>query len=150
MARRSKDSRNISVHDISYKWRATGDDGYIAVTIWPANNPGPTILCNFQYDETWIPVNENRSHSAGDQIVITNRLIRRVIEFAINNNGYDPHGGSGTLNLRRTDHLIDLSDAVRARSKRSPSDGEWSLQCPTLCFSTTLFRFLAPRNLPFR
>lgn len=114
MARSAKTARNIVVNDVGYHWRATGNDGYISVTIWPSSNLGPAILCNFDYQESWIPSGEGQYSSAGNQIVITNRIVRRVIDLAVTKYGYDPSGRGKELNLRRSDGLIELDDAIRA------------------------------------
>ena len=82
--------------------------------IWLTNGTGPTIRGNFQYHETWLPRGEGHRSSAGDQIVITNRIVRRVMEFAVSRHGYDPLEKGRALNLRRLDHDVDISDAVRA------------------------------------
>jgi len=39
--RSQKGSRRIVVRAVEYRWRATGNDGYISIGIWPANNTGP-------------------------------------------------------------------------------------------------------------
>lgn len=114
MARNTKNSHRLVVKDVEYRWRANGDDGYITFTIWPTNDLGATILGNFQYHETWLPNGDGRWLSAGDQIVVTNRIVRRVIEFAVSKHAYNPLEKIPTLNLRQMDHEIDISDAVRA------------------------------------
>jgi hypothetical protein len=85
-----KGSHKIVVEDIEYGWRAKGDDGYISIGIWPANNIGPYIHGNFQYHETWIEKGHGHSMSAGDQIIITNRIVRRIIKHASLNFAYNP------------------------------------------------------------
>src|SRR4051812_45492465 len=104
--RSSKGSRRIVVHEVEYRWRATGNDGYITVGIWPANNIGPFILGNLGYHETWIPRGDGSRSSAKDQIVITTRIVRRVIEHAIIEHAYDPFAKGPVLNLRSLDQVI--------------------------------------------
>ena len=118
MARSTKNARNITVAETKYHWRATGDDGYISVTIWPQRGEGPTISCNLSYKETWTPFGDGCRSSNGDQIVVTNRLIRRIVLFAIESHAYDPTEKGGHLKLRCVDSDIDLSDAVRAERQR--------------------------------
>jgi len=101
MARNTKNSRRITVNDVEYRWCANGDDGYITFTIWPTNDIGSTIHGNFQYHETWLPNGEDRWISTGDQIVVTNRIVRRLIEFAVSKHAYNPHEEGPMLNLRR-------------------------------------------------
>jgi hypothetical protein len=112
--RSQKGSRKIVVRDVEYRWRASGNDGYISIGIWPTNNVGAYIQGNLRYYETWID-NGNGSHSsAGDQIVITNRIIKRIIEVAITEHQYDPLIKGRELNLKNLDHVIEWHDAVRA------------------------------------
>src|SRR5262249_26416696 len=116
--RRLKGSRRIVVCGFEYRWRATGNDGYISVGIWPSNNVGPFITGNFRYHETWVDNGDGSRSSAGDQVVITNRIIRRIIEHAIDQHGYDPNVKGATLNLRVLDDCIRWEDAVRATDDR--------------------------------
>jgi hypothetical protein len=106
--RSTKGSRRIVVHHVEYRWRATGNDGFISIGIWPVNNVGPFIYGNLRYHETT---------STGDQIVITNRLLRQIIQQAITEHRYDPHSQGTQLNLRVLDEVINWGDAVRATRK---------------------------------
>jgi hypothetical protein len=99
-----KGSHRIVVNGVEYRWRAKGDDGCIGIGIWPSNNIGPYIGCAIGYHET----------SAEGQIVVTNRIIRRVIEFAIARHGYDPHTNNPMLGLVSLEDVIRWDDAVRA------------------------------------
>jgi hypothetical protein len=58
--------------------------------------------------------------SAGDQIVITNRLVRRIIEYAIANHHYDPQVRGKELNLQVLDDVIKWSDSLRATNPLAP------------------------------
>jgi hypothetical protein len=111
--RSQKGRRKIVVAAVGYRWRATGDDGYISIGIWPANNTGPYIRGNLRYHETWIDNGDGSWSSAGNQIVITNRIIRRIIEHAIAVHGYDPQVRGKELNLRVLDDVVKWDDAVR-------------------------------------
>lgn len=101
--RRGKGSSRIVVNGFEYRWRATGNDGYITVGVWPADDVGPYISGNLRYHE-----------EAGDQIVVTNRIVRRVIEHAITHHGYAPAVKGKQLNLWNLDDVIASDDAVRA------------------------------------
>src|SRR4051794_30367341 len=101
--RSSKGSRRIEVGGVEYRWRARGDDGYVVIGIWPANDVGPYLKGNLRYHET-----------AGSQIVVTGRLVRRIIEHAITERRYAPTQPGEDLNLRVLDSVIDWADAVRA------------------------------------
>ncbi len=50
--RSHKGSRRILVSGVEFRWRATGNDGYISIGIWPTNNIGPFIQGNLSYHET--------------------------------------------------------------------------------------------------
>jgi hypothetical protein len=115
--RDSRGSRRIVVRDVEYRWRATGDDGYISVGIWPTNNVGPYIRGNLRYDETWVKNDDGSRTSRRDQIVVTNRIVRRIIEHAIVNHRYDPMRKGGVLNLKVLDEVIRRDDAVRAPAR---------------------------------
>jgi hypothetical protein len=113
MAKAIRDARNIVVEGVAYRWRATGNDGWISLVLWPRDLPGPTIACTFAYDPTPVPVSERVAALTG-QVVITNRVVRRVIEHAIRERGYDPNTRGKQVDLRDVGPLIDLSDALRA------------------------------------
>ena len=119
MAVSKKKSHRIEVDGVEYRWRATGNDGWISLTVWPDGRDGPPITGNFKYHETWVE-NGRTDHgpcysSLGDQIVITNRLVRRVIELATRDYSYDPDTNGKQLNLRNLDEKVRIDDAVRAR-----------------------------------
>ena len=111
--RRAKGSHRIVVRDVEYRWRATGDDGCISVGIWPANDVGPYLSGNLRYHETWTDNGDGSWSSAKDQIVVTARIVRRVIEYAIDRHGYDPSVKGKELALRALDDAIRWDDAIR-------------------------------------
>jgi hypothetical protein len=111
-------SRRLVIRNVEYRWRATGNDGYISIGVWPTNNIGPFIFSSLRYHETWIDNHDGSLSSAGDQIVITNRLVRRIIEHAIMEHNYKPETKGKALNLAVLDKVIKWDDAVRASSKR--------------------------------
>ena len=115
--RSSKGSRRIVVNDIEYRWRATGDDGFIRIAIWPSNNVGAFIHGNIGYYERWIAQCDGSAKAVGGQLVITNRIIRRVIDHAITAHGYDPSVKATELNLKSLDFVIRWDDAVRSPEK---------------------------------
>ena len=101
--RSSKGSHRILVRGVEYRWRATGNDGYISIGIWPSNNLGPFIRGTIGYHET-----------CGDQIIVTNKIIRRIIDQAIVQHQYDPRVNGKELNLKVLEEMIKWDDAVRA------------------------------------
>ena len=114
--RRGKGSRRIVVDKSEYRWRATGDDGYISIGIWPSNNIGSYIRGNLRYHETWVKEREGLWISGKDQIVITSRIIRRIIQYAISHLGYNPEVKGAKINLKVLDDVIQWDDAIRANN----------------------------------
>lgn len=112
-----KGSHRIVVHSIEFRWRAKGDDGYISIGIWPVNNIGPYIHGSLGYHETRIDNEDGSCSSAGNQIVVTNKIIRRIIEYAISEHHYDPQAKGKELNLQVLEEVIKWDDAVRASPK---------------------------------
>lgn len=101
------------VGGVEYRWRATGNDGWISVGIWPANNIGSIIEGSFRYHESWIDMGGGHHRSAGDQIIVTNRIVRRIIEHAISTYGYNPLKDGKELHLGTLEDAIEWKDAVR-------------------------------------
>ena len=120
--RSTKGSRRIVVQDVEYRWNAKGDDGFISVGIWPANNIGAYIHGGFKYHESWVDNGDGSHSSKGDQIVVTNRIIRRIIEHAVVEHEYDPNVNGKQLNLN-LEAVIHWEDAVRASKKTKQPKG---------------------------
>jgi len=53
-------------------------------------------------------------HQREIKIVITARLVRRIIEHAIAEHQYNPHAKGAELNLKVLDQVIPWDDALRA------------------------------------
>ncbi len=51
-----------------------------------------------------------------NQIVVTNRIVRRIIEHATTSFGYDPQVRGKELNLKVLDGVVEWGDAVRGKS----------------------------------
>lgn len=113
MAKANKGARHIVVDDIEYRWRATGNDGWIDLTIWPAQDVGAAIHCMFDYHHTLVDRGDEGT-SGEHQLVITNRIVRRVIDHARAEHAYDPRQQAQELDLKQLDARIDLSDAIHA------------------------------------
>jgi hypothetical protein len=113
VAKSKKGARNIVVHDVRYRWRAMGRDAGISLKIWPDTLPGPVIASGLGYHQKPIPLG-NGAYALTQQIIITNRLVRQVIELAVEKYAYDPSTPGTQLNLWGIDPEIDLSIALRA------------------------------------
>lgn len=107
--RTKRRSHKIVVNEVEYRWRANlNDEAWsIGIVIWPANGIGSLISGSFH--EALAQSREGHFHG----IVITNRIIRRVIEHAITHHGYEPLVRNTELNLKKLDDVIRWSDAVR-------------------------------------
>jgi len=114
MARPNKQTRHITVNDVAYSWRASGNDGYISLTIWPNTSDGPAIATNFSYHENLVRRADSCSSFPTRQIVITNRIVRRVILLAISQFEYNSSIKGQLVHIPRVDQLIDIGDAIRA------------------------------------
>jgi len=113
-------SRRIVVRNVEYRWRAKGGDGIIRIGIWPANNIGPYIQGNLRYHETWIDKGGGTHMSAGDQIVVTSRIVREIIEHAIDKHGYNPIRQGEDLNVSGLDDVVKWRSAIRATRRTPP------------------------------
>ncbi len=111
MAINKKDSRRIVVNDHEFRWRATGNDGWITVVLWPVENENYRLVGDIDYHSKIIQITEGIS-TARDQIVITNRIIRKVIlhfgvDTILNN--------QGQLNIGAIEEIFNVENAVRGK-----------------------------------
>jgi hypothetical protein len=97
--RSSKNTRRIEVAETVYRWRATGQDGFISVCIWPENGIGALISGSVGYHRDANPY--------GDQLVVTNRLVKQIIEYVISQLNYNPNLKAKTYNLMQLEDKID-------------------------------------------
>lgn len=130
MAKSSKRARHITVEGTAFYWRATGNDGWISLVIWPAVRNSPVIAATFRYRETWLPGGCGLSIPGGDQIVVTNRIVRRVILHALERCAYDPTRKGPLLRLPHIDDHIDMSDAIRASASGASAGGDGQVRLP--------------------
>ena len=114
MARASKGARHITVDGVAYRWRASGADHVINVTVWPATEPGAKLTASVRYDETLVPSVVSGGWHCTRQIVVTNRIVRRVIRLAVTEHGYAATAGGSAVQLGQIDGRVGLSDALRS------------------------------------
>ncbi len=110
-----KGSRKIIFDCVEYRWRVTGDSGFVRLTIWPLKHSGATICGTLKYDVT---VTDGDSYfglwaSSRHEILITNRFVRRVLEYAFSRCNYSYTRRAPELLLGPLDDKLDLSDAIR-------------------------------------
>ena len=111
MAINKKGSRKIVVEDHEFRWRATGNDDWISVVIWPVENENSRLVGEINYHSNIIQVTEEMS-SATDQVVVTNRIIRKIIlhigvEVILKN--------KGQLNIGAIEEIFNVKNAVRGK-----------------------------------
>ena len=112
MAHSKKDTHRIEVRGAVYRWRAIGADYGISVVIWPSHNDTHEIRCGFDYHES--DTDADGVAKSVPQLIVTNRLIRRVLEYALDKSNYDPDTTTKNLFIKDIEELIDWTDAVRA------------------------------------
>jgi hypothetical protein len=117
MARSSKGARNITVDGVAYRWRASGNDGHIDLTVWPAEGSGAAIECRFAYGEVFST--STKANGAYErlqgQTIITNRIVRRVLDHAVQAHGYQSSRPGSPFSLGSLDGIVDVWDALRSR-----------------------------------
>lgn len=78
MAVKKKGARKIVVEGHEFRWRATGNDGWISLVVWPAETEACLIVGKMDYHERRIEIKPG-VFRAQSQAVITNRIVRAVI-----------------------------------------------------------------------
>ncbi|MDH5730645.1 MAG: hypothetical protein OEZ58_16780 [Gammaproteobacteria bacterium] len=111
MAINKKGSRKIIVDDHEFRWRATGNDGWITIVIWPVENENSKVVGNIGYHSNIVKVNEG-AYVCTDQIVVTNRIISEIILHC----GIEEILKSqGQLNIGQVEDIFDIENAVRGK-----------------------------------
>lgn len=110
MAVSKKGSRRIEVDGTEFRWRATGNDGWISVVVWPTDNDRTRLVGSIGYHQEAREV-ANGHYSLHHQIVVTNRLIRQLIlHFGVE---YLLEAGI-QIEAGRLEDIVDVDMAVRA------------------------------------
>ena len=109
MAVSKKASRNINVDGHDFKWRATGNDGWISIVLWPVSNENSRVIASVDYHHDMKQVSEGH-YTSQSQLVVTNRVIRELIlhigvERILENNGQ--------LDVGKIEKFYDVSNALR-------------------------------------
>ncbi len=112
MAVSKKGSRKIVINDMEFRWKATGNDGWITVVIWPVDRDTIKITGQFGYHDEHINVLDERGAyvKTKGQIIITNRVIRQVIEHVGIENILNL---KGQLSLGNLEDIYDINNALR-------------------------------------
>ncbi|MCC9603761.1 hypothetical protein LOC67_24690 [Stieleria sp. JC731] len=110
MARTTKGTHRIVVGDVEHRWIVRGSYGRLNTLVWPANNIGPSIGCEFGFHE-----------KDATPLIVTNRLVRRVIDYAVRCHDYDPTERGKDLSIRDIEDYIEWQDAIRMRDVSNES-----------------------------
>ncbi|WP_223788200.1 hypothetical protein [Marinicella meishanensis] len=109
MAINKKNSRKIAVEGHDFRWRASGNDGWITVVVWPITNEDSRAVASVGYHHDFYRVSEGH-YSSRSQLVVTNRMIRALIlhtgvEVLLNNHGQ--------IDVGHIEEFYDVENAVR-------------------------------------
>lgn len=110
MAFSKKKKRKIVVNDEKYYWSATGNDGWVSLSIMTQIEGSSRLICSFRYHQ--IPIEQNTNNASEftlltNQFVITPHTVRKVIEYALSK-GWNPFDKGDDLNLSCIDDFVDL------------------------------------------
>ncbi len=110
MAVNTKGSRRIEVDGTEFRWRATGNDGWISVVVWPTRNDRTRLVGSVGYHHVAQEVAEGH-HTLHNQIVVTNRIIRRLIlHYGVK----ELLEADRQIDAGRLEEIIEIDDAIRA------------------------------------
>jgi len=111
MAKANRRSRHIVVNDVEYRWRTKFSDDGLSLSVWPAYRRGTMVVCRFGLAALATKQPNGNVHYS-QFLVVTPRIVQRVIAHALQHSAYEPHGSKGTVAVRPEN--IDLTDAIRA------------------------------------
>lgn len=109
MALPKKGLRKITIYDKVYGWSATGNDGWISLSIALLEGNGQLLTAQFDYHHKEISI-----HTTADgttitdvqrQLIITPHIVKQVIEYALQQ-GWTPAEKKPQMNLGDMDDKI--------------------------------------------
>ncbi|MCE3228138.1 MAG: hypothetical protein K0S32_2689 [Bacteroidetes bacterium] len=89
MAVPRKGFRRITVDNVKYWWKTTGQDYGISLTIAGESRGGQLLVTGFDYHHKLIKVYDNGGQGYAQQITITPFMVRQVIELGLKS-GWKP------------------------------------------------------------
>ena len=110
MAVNKKGSRKIVVENHEFRWRATGNDDWISIVVWPNDNENSRVVADARYHHDWKKTAEGH-YISNSQAIITNRIIREVILHVGVRKIVD---GTGQLHLGAIEKFYDFKKAIRS------------------------------------
>lgn len=104
-----KKKRKITVEGNIYYWSASGNDGWIQLTVMTEVASSPKLICYFGYHQDEEPFERAgiRGVRLSNQFVITPYTVRQAIEHGLAN-GWTPFQRGKDLELGHLDDEIDL------------------------------------------
>lgn len=109
MAVSKKGSRNITVSDHDFKWRATGNDDGITILVWPVSNEDSLVVATVDYYHDMNKVAPGH-YGSQSQLVVTNRMIRELILHVGLDTMLKKHG---QIDAGKVEEFYDVSKAQR-------------------------------------
>ncbi len=116
MAANKKGSRKIIVEGIEFRWNVTGNDECITIVIWADRTDSLKLFGNLEYHNEFKQTSFGKSYcqAATSQIIVTNRVIRKVIEHV----GIEKIlNTKGQFNLGHIEIIYDINNALRMQYK---------------------------------
>lgn len=122
-----KNKRRLRIGQQVFYWSATGNDGWISLTVMTEVPSSPRLSCMFDYHHETSEeqrADGSRVVHARNQFVVTPAVVRKVIDYALAR-GWKPFEPGSDLNLRRVDDVIDLGldvnrvDVIKAAKVRA-------------------------------
>jgi len=122
MALPKKGIRKINVNEHIFAWSATGNDGFISLSIVSSEINGQLLTCNFDYHHkeigrTKLDDGEEIIHYK-QQFIITPKIVKRVIEYALMS-GWNPFEKGKQLNLYSMDEKINLGLYLKSENRNA-------------------------------
>lgn len=116
MAANRKGSRKIIVEGIEFRWSVTGNDECITIVIWADRTDSLKLIGNLGYHNEFKQTSfgESCCQTATSQIIVTNRVIRKIIEYV----GIEKIlNKKGQLDLGHIEDIYDIDNALRMQYK---------------------------------
>lgn len=110
MAVNSKGSRKIVVDGHEFRWRAAGNDDFVTLVVWPAENKDSILVAEAGY-HTDRKDNGDGAAASRSQAIITNRIVRAVIlKYGADNLIQN----KGRIDAGEIEVIFDMTKAVRS------------------------------------
>jgi hypothetical protein len=109
MALPKKGLRKITVDNVEYAWSATGNDGYVHLTVAPLDKEGQLLSTWFDYHPPvagdYYSFEEPSLIQKEQHFIITPGIVRQVIDYALQK-GWNPQVKGPLFHLAGKGHLV--------------------------------------------